>query len=232
MEVIMRSHMKQFTEPIFARLADYRAELAAHPYLTAARAGELERSSLCEFAFYQLADSILWIPMLAQMKSKARRSRRLRRAIEENIGHESGLRREAHVTLAVNLMRSLGIGTLDAFATGVFARTAETWISEEFGAFGEPEVAGWLLVAESLVPLMFADVLPSFARLGCDTRYFEEHVAVDAEEHAAWMREAVVDVVRAYGPDSAEAVVAGMADAWDETLEVPNELWRRRCASH
>ncbi len=37
----MHSHGKQFTEPIFAQLARYRAELEQHPLLTAARKGEL-----------------------------------------------------------------------------------------------------------------------------------------------------------------------------------------------
>src|SRR5262249_55234599 len=114
MESTMRLYAKQETEPIFATLERYRAELLEHPLLVAARTGQLERTTLLQFAFYQYSDSITWIPMLAQMKSRALRSRRLRAAIEDNIGHEAGIGGTSHVTLAARLMRSLGVHTLVA----------------------------------------------------------------------------------------------------------------------
>ena len=217
--------MKKFTEPIFARLAVFGAELAQHPLLTAAQDGELSESTLYQFAFYQFSDSILWIPMLAQMKSKATRSPRLRQAIEDNIAHEAGLAGTSHVTLAVALLRSLGIRSIDGFPGGTFGHSASLWLSDEFERFTEPEIAGWLLTAETLVPQMFAAFQPAFARLGCDGRYFTEHVAVDTDEHAAWMAEAVVEIVELYGADCIPAIAAGMRDAFAETLEVPNALW-------
>lgn len=225
----MNNHdMKQYTEPIFARLAEYRAELAQHPLLTAARGGRVSEDVLREFAFHQYSDSILWIPMLAQMRAKAPRSARLRRAIEDNIAHEAGLSGISHVTLTANLLRSLGISSLAEFPAETFAQSAELWLSEEFHAFCEPEIAGFLLTAETLVPQMFSDMRPAYEYLGCDTRYFDEHVAVDGDEHAVWMREAVFDVLAEYGEGAASAVMVGMADAWEETLEVPNALWRDR----
>jgi hypothetical protein len=107
MEVFMRVHLKQYTEPIFATLADYRARLIEHPFLVA-----LDHPAylLHEFAFYQYADSILWIPMLAQMRGKA--------------------------------------------PWGVLEASARLWISDAFAAMTEPEVAGFLLAAETLVPVM------------------------------------------------------------------------------
>ncbi|HEX5060774.1 MAG TPA: iron-containing redox enzyme family protein [Kofleriaceae bacterium] len=228
----MRLHLKQYTEPIFEVLAGYRATLVAHPLLTAARAGELSRETLHEFAFHQYSDSILWIPMLAQMKAMARKSARLRKAIEDNIAHEAGLGNVSHVQLAVALMRSLGITSLEPFPTRTFERSATLWLSDAFCDQSEPEVAGWLLVAESLVPLMFAALQPSFVALGADTRYFGEHVEVDTDEHAAWMAESVEDVLDIYGPAASEAITAGMVDAWQETREVPDALWRKQCASH
>ncbi|MEO8551299.1 MAG: iron-containing redox enzyme family protein, partial [Kofleriaceae bacterium] len=169
----MRIHLKQYTEPIFTNLATQRALLANHPFLAAP---ELPTTILHEFAFHQYSDSILWIPMLAQMKAKATRSARLRRAIEDNIAHEAGLGGVSHVTRAVELMRSLGIRTLEPFPTHTFARSATLWLSDEFVGEAEPATAGWLLVAETLVPDMFAAVEPAFARLGADTRYFREHI--------------------------------------------------------
>jgi hypothetical protein len=60
----MSTHMKQYTEPIFARLDQYRAELSHHPLLVAARAGTLPAPILIQFAWHQYSDSITWIPML------------------------------------------------------------------------------------------------------------------------------------------------------------------------
>jgi pyrroloquinoline quinone (PQQ) biosynthesis protein C len=227
----MRLHLKQYTEPIFGQLAEYRAQLVDHPLLTAARGGKLSKETLHEFAFHQYSDSILWIPMLAQMKSMARKSARLRKAIEDNIAHEAGLGCTSHVHLAVALMRSLGITSLDPFPTHTFARSATLWLSDEFADQSEPEVAGWLLVAESLVPLMFAALRGSFVAMGCDTRYFDEHVEVDTDEHAKWMAESVEDVLDLYGATAGAQITAGMIDAWQETREVPDALWRKQCAS-
>jgi len=226
----MRIHFHQLTEPIFSRLDGYRAELLEHPLLDAARRGTLSVTTLHEFAFYQYVDSVTWIPMLAQMKSKATRSRRLQAAISDNIAHEAGLDGTSHVTLAVALMRSLGIKRLDDFPTEDFGDTASMWLSDPFTEFAEPAIAGWLLTAETLVPLMFAAIKPCFDRIG-DTRYFSEHIAVDADEHASWMAEAVAEVVALYGPESVPIVTAGMVDAWEETREVPDRLWERQCAS-
>jgi hypothetical protein len=39
------------------------------------------------------------------------------------------------------------------------------------------------------------------------------------------MAESVAEVVDLYGPESVPVVLEGMADAWAETLEDPNELW-------
>ncbi len=228
----MRMHLKQYTEPISNRLADYRACLAKHPLIEEARTGELPTTILHEFAFHQYSDSILWIPMLAQMKSMATQSSRLRRVIEDNIAHEAGLASTSHVTLAVTLMRSLGITTLDCFPIQTFTDSATLWLSGAFQSMSEPELAGWLYTAETLVPDMFAAFEPCFAALGADVAYFREHVHVDSDEHAVWMAESIDDVLAIYGPDCVAQITAGMADAFAETLEVPDALWRQRCASH
>jgi pyrroloquinoline quinone (PQQ) biosynthesis protein C len=220
------SDLKQFTEPITATLDRYRAALAQHPLLVAAHAGQIERETLLQFAYYQYADSITWIPMLAQMKSMALRSPRLRRAVEDNIGHEAGLGdRTSHVALAAALMRSLGVRDLAPFPTSELGRTASMWLSDAFARTTEPALAGWLLVAETLVPQLFAALRPCFAALaGADTRYFDEHIAVDTDEHATWMAEAVAEILTLYGPACVPEILAGMADAWTETCEDPDAL--------
>ena len=222
-------HAKLFTEPITSLLAYYRAELVEHPLFVAAKRGTIPIEVLKEFAFHQFSDSVLWIPMLAQMKSKAVRSRRLRDAIADNIACEAGLHGTSHVVLAVELMRSLAVEHIPRGDT--FTRITTEWLSGEFARFTEPEVAGWLLVAETLVPVMFAAMQPCFERVaGCATAYFTEHIAVDADEHATWMAEAVDDIIALYGTRSVAAIAAGMQDAWDETLEIPDALWARHHA--
>ncbi len=219
----MRYHHKHLTEPIFQTLDRYRAELVEHPLLVAAKAGQIERTTLLRFAYYQYSDSVTWIPMLAQMKDKALRSRRLRTAIEDNIAHEAGLGSTSHVTLAARLMRSLGVRSLAELPTEGLANTAGLWLTDAFAAMTEPMLAGWLLAAETLVPIMFAIFAPLFG--DADATYFTEHVHVDSDEHSRWMAEAVDEVVALYGDACVPDVLAGMADAWAETREDPDALW-------
>ena len=226
----MRLHFQNDTEPIFTLLEGYRRELLAHPLLEAARNRTLTEQTLHEFAVAQYLDSLAWIPMLAQMRSKATRSRRLRDAISDNIAHEAGLSGTSHVTLAVEMLRSMGIRQLPESSVTELARVSTEWLSDDFASATEAELAGWLLVAESLVPVMFAVVGPCFDALG-DTRYFSEHVHIDSDEHARWMAEAVADVVAQYGPTCVPDITSGMAEGWQETLEVPDSLWGRQCAS-
>jgi len=129
-------------------------------------------------------------------------------------------------------MRSLGITELDDMPTQTFVREATEWLSPDFHSITEGNVAGWLLVAETLVPLMFAALEPSFAALGADTRYLREHVHVDGEEHARWMAESVDDIIDLYGPACCEDIREGMDIGWQETILVPDALWRSQCASH
>lgn len=221
----MRTSFRNETEPIFALLDRYRAQFSEHPLFRAAQQGEIPLPLLREFAFHQYSDSILWIPMLALMKSKAVGSSRLRQAIEANIACEAGLGGVSHVQLAADLMRSLGLTGVGGFPVETFAASAGLWLSPGFAGSNEAETAGWLLVAETLVPIMFDRMRGCFERIdGCAAAYFAEHVDVDTEEHAAWMAEAVEDVVAVYGRSAVPDVTRGMEDAWQETLEVPDRI--------
>ncbi|MFN0252004.1 MAG: iron-containing redox enzyme family protein [Kofleriaceae bacterium] len=226
----MPTYYKQETEPIFSTLERYRAELLEHPLLVAAKSGQLERSTLIELAYYQYADSITWIPMLAQMKERALKSRRLRKAIEDNIAHEAGIGSTSHVTLAAGLMRSMGVRSLDGLPTDGILRTASLWLSDAFSEMTEPALAGWLLVAETLVPAMFEVIATQYAGIA-DTTYFSEHIHVDGDEHAVWMRESVAEVIAIYGTTCIPEILAGMADARDEAHDDPNALWANRAVA-
>jgi pyrroloquinoline quinone (PQQ) biosynthesis protein C len=225
-------HIHGDTEPIFARVDRYRSELLRHPLLTPIPfLAELPTPILVELAYHQYSDSILWIPMLAQMLTKSERSPRLRRAIADNIADEAGLSATSHVELARRLMRSLGVRDLGALPHATLADTASMWLSDAFAAMSEPEIAGFLLAAETLVPALFAAVQPHYARACADDEYFRVHVAIDSDDHARWMAEAVAEVIALYGDDAAPLIVRGVDDAWRETIEIPDALWRSLCAS-
>lgn len=216
--------MNNHTEPIINKLTTYCSEFKAHSFFKAAAENKIPQSILNKFAFYQYSDSILWIPMLALMKEKVIKSSRLRKAIEENIKHEAGVGGISHVTLAKNLMRSMKLTKLQDFPISTFAKSAQLWLSKDFDEFAEPEIGGWLLTAETLVPLMFRLMLPAFQNKGYDNTYFSEHISVDGDEHSQWMLESVDEIIGLYGQSSVPQVLAGMEDAWLETLEVPNQL--------
>jgi hypothetical protein len=212
---------------IEALLADYRLKFLRHPFFAAAHHAKLPRKTLVEFAFHQYSDSILWVPRLSLMKSKVT-APRLARALHENIAHETGLDGPSHIALARAMLRSLGVRSLAAFPRGTFSGTAAMWLSDDFESFDEAEIAGWLLIAETLVPLMFERMLDAMRATGCDTAYFEQHIAVDGDEHSQWMHESIAEILARAGANgtAAHAVEAGMADAFEEAVQVPDRLAR------
>jgi pyrroloquinoline quinone (PQQ) biosynthesis protein C len=212
---------------IFSQLAIYQEKFNIHPLFQEAKYGKLSASILKEFALYQYSDSILWVPMLSLMKSKVRRSDRFRRAIEDNIRCETGIGNVSHITLARDLMRSLGVEALSHDHLCFLQESINFWLSDDFARFTEPMVVGWLLVAETLVPQMFSKMLPCFEELGCDVIYFKEHISVDVDEHSQWMSESVQDVLSLYGPESASEILQGMEEAWEETVEIPERLYQK-----
>ena len=113
------------------------------------------------------------------------------------------------------MARSLGISRLDAFPTDVITQTIELYLSEDLD---EPAIAGWLLVAESLVPILFDAVIPAFARAGADTTYLSARR--DRRRRACHLDD-YARRSRRLAPDGSESIAVGMAEAWDETIRVP-----------
>jgi len=212
---------QHLTEPIQSKLTKSINTFLQHPLFNKPR---LPLPILQEFAFHQYSDSILWVPMLSLMLSKVR-APRLKRALQENISHETGLHGSSHIELARKMMRSLGLTNLDKFPISTYSNSAQMWLSNDFDSFSEPEIAGWLLVAETLVPLMFKKMLQHFVLApGCDTAYFSEHVAVDGDEHSRWMLEAATEIAELGGSVAVSQIMAGMDDAYEETVSIPNKL--------
>src|SRR5205085_7119731 len=172
---------------IEARLALYACQLETHPFLELAHVKVLLRPVLDEFAYLQYVDSILWVPMLALMKERVR-APRLARAVRDNLACEAGYRGTSHVELALRFVRSLGISSPPV---GCEQHDIVQVVSQ-WTRFCEPQIAGWLFAAETLVPLLFRLVRPSYQDIpGVDLRYLDEHVHVDADDHSGWMKEAI-----------------------------------------
>lgn len=212
-------------ETITKRLDHQKQTLADHGLFWAAKQNRIPDKILKEFAFHQYSDSIVWIPMLSLMKQKVVSCKRLRKAIEDNICCEAGVGGRSHVDLARTLMRSLGLKSFDRMPAKTFAKSASLWLSDEFNDFGETEIAGWLLTAETLVPMMFAAMVGSFKNLDADVAYFTEHMDVDSDEHSVWMLESVREILDG-GADVAD-ILAGMEDAFKETMEIPDYYLER-----
>jgi pyrroloquinoline quinone (PQQ) biosynthesis protein C len=212
---------------IFAQLSLYQEEFDAHPFFEAAKKNNIPDFLLREFALYQCVDSILWVPMLSLMKSKVIKSSRFRQAIEDNICCETGIGNVSHITLAKDFNRSVGVELLRSEPLSFLVKSVDFWLSDEFDSFTEPMVVGWLLVAETLVPQMFAKMMSSFEAVGADSLYLREHVVVDVDEHSQWMSESVNDVLALYGPECIAEILAGMREAWEETVEIPNVLFAK-----
>ena len=204
---------------IETRLEYYTTLLAAHPLLEMAATGRLARPVADEFAYLQYVDSILWVPMLALMKERVSRPRLLR-AIAENLACEAGYRGTSHVELARQFVESLGLfAPPPGCPVPDVVDTVTHWTR-----FPEPQIAGWLLAAETLVPLLFTRMRPSFASLpGADLRYLDEHVHVDSDDHAVWMKEAVAEIL--CSPSSLPAVLVGVDFGAREVFDVPDVLY-------
>ena len=93
-------------------------------------------------------------------------------------------------------------------------------------SFSEEQIAGWLMAAETLVPVFFALFRPAFVRFpNVDMRYLDEHITVDADEHAQWMNEAVLALLR--DESSYEQILAGIDIGGRVTLSIPDLIYAK-----
>lgn len=91
----------------------------------------------------------------------------------------------------------------------------------------EAEMSGWLLAAETLVPVFFGIFRPAFAQIhGVDLRYLDEHISVDADEHSQWMNEAVQELL-VKDKSSFEQILNGIRIGGRLTVSIPDVLYAR-----
>lgn len=95
-----------------------------------------------------------------------------------------------------------------------------------FDCTSDGVIAGWLLVAETLVPTLFSLFRPAFRRSpSVDLRYLDEHIAVDSDEHARWMHDAALEIAQTEG--GFRSVIQGIHLGGRATLSVPDALFSK-----
>lgn len=208
-----------------AQIADYVRMLSRHPVRTLAEAGRISRTLLEEFAKAQYVDSSLWVTMLSLAKGRVR-SKKLSEAITKNILCETGHDGLPHITSCQRFVESLGIEATFGESHGYAPLASHALrVMNAFDHGSEGIIAGWLLVAETLVPELFKMFRPAFLAIqGVDLHYLDEHIAVDADEHALWMMEAACELAT---EGNLIDVEIGIALGGRVLLSVPDALYAK-----
>jgi pyrroloquinoline quinone (PQQ) biosynthesis protein C len=216
-----------YSRRLAEEVSRFKEALETHPMARLASEGAIPESILREYARIQYVDSVLWIPMLALIKGKTR-SPRLMKAVRANILCEAGYDGKPHVTMAKEFVESLGEPTYYGDYSEYAPRAAHpVEVMNGLAGMTEAEMSGWLLAAETLVPIFFSIFRPAFARLrGVDLRYLDEHISVDADEHSQWMNEAVQEIL-SKDEDSFEQILNGVRIGGRVTLSIPDVLYAR-----
>lgn len=211
---------------IQAEVERYRLALETHPLARVFAGAQAPRALVQAFAELQYVDSVLWVPMLALMKDRVA-APRLKRALTENLLCEAGARHTSHVTLCREFVESVGVspyfGDFNAYSS---LATQPVEVMNSVSGLSEAQIAGWILAGESVVPQLFKMVLPAFKRQpGADVRYLTEHISVDGDEHAVWMREAIEELLDRGTPLS--GILEGVHLGGRTALNVPDALYAR-----
>jgi pyrroloquinoline quinone (PQQ) biosynthesis protein C len=226
LQAVQIDSVDQYSQRLTDAVARFKEELESHPIAKMAQEGTIPESILREYARIQYVDSVLWIPMLALIKGKTT-SPRLMKAVRANILCEAGYDGKPHVTMAKEFVESIGEPTFYGDYSDYAPRSAHAVeVMNGIAGMNEAELSGWLLAAETLVPIFFSIFRPAFARLpGVDLRYLDEHISVDADEHSQWMNEAVREILK----DEAtfEHILNGIRIGGRLTLSIPDVLYSR-----
>jgi pyrroloquinoline quinone (PQQ) biosynthesis protein C len=211
-------------EIIRARVAAFTRDMREHPIGRLIQGSRLPEPIAREFAAIQYVDSVLWVPMLALMKDRAK-SPRLRKALTDNLLCEAGATHTSHITLCREFVESVGV--IPSF--GDYHEHSELTghavaVMNAVSALSEEELAGWILSAETLVPHMFAMFAPAYGP-EIDHTYFREHMHIDLDEHSAWMEEAAAELLQR--PGALEGLLSGIDLGARVALSVPDALYAK-----
>ncbi|MBX9694941.1 MAG: iron-containing redox enzyme family protein [Cyanobacteria bacterium] len=182
---------------IDSRIALYCDQISNHPVAPLLARGQVSIATLYDCAVTQFKSSILWVPLLSLLKDRAK-NQRLKQALLANLLCESGARGLSHVQLCSRFVESVRAHYRKVTGNADISLPLDTNLSEVLfvAELAEPVLTGWLLAAEALTPATDKILLDGFRHVpGIDEAFLLEHIAVDSEEHAIWMREAAGELL-------------------------------------
>jgi pyrroloquinoline quinone (PQQ) biosynthesis protein C len=205
----------------------YATQMKTHPLQVIFHLPNTPRKLVNEFAGIQYVDSVLWVPMLAVMKDRAK-NEKLYQALLDNLLCEAGASHQSHVMLCQEFIKSVGVspfyGNFQEYSS-LPSHAVE--MMNAVSGMNEDQIAGFNLMSEAIVPYLFKMVLPAFKRIpGCDTRYLVDHITVDADEHAQAMIDAVSDMLE-HGA-SVGAIMEGIHLSARTALSIPDALYAKQ----
>ncbi len=195
---------------IDSRINLYCDQISNHPVADLLSTGGVPVSVLYECALTQYKGSILWVPLLSLIKDRVR-NERLKKAVLDNLLCESGARGVSHVELCSRFLSSVRSHHDDLNSASNLVSALDVNLSELVfvASLSEPELTGWLLAAETLTPSTDKVLLEGFKRIhGIDLAFLREHIVVDSDEHAVWMREAASELLQ--DPCNLRLVISGI----------------------
>lgn len=207
-------------------LDQYIGQMQTHPLHEIFQNPNTPRKLLNEFAGIQYVDSVLWVPMLAIMKDRAK-NEKLHKALLDNLLCEAGANHQSHIVLCQEFIKSINVspffGNFHEYSS---LSSHPVQMMNAVSGMSEEQIAGFNLVSEAIVPSLFKMVLPAFKRIpGCDTKYFTDHITVDADDHAKDMMDAVTDMIEKGA--STGAILEGMHLSARTALSIPDSLYAK-----
>ncbi len=203
----------------------YQEQMENHPMKDLIKSGKVSEDIGEEFMKLQYIDSTLWVPMLAIMKDRVNNPK-LKKALTDNLLCEAGARHTSHVTLCAEFLISRGIDPYfgDLYHYSPLAKHP-TEIMNSVIRMNEAQIAGWIMIAETIVPDLFKLFRPLISKIGANLNYLDEHIVVDADEHGQWMIDSATELINS-GVDEKQ-IIDGIHLGGRVALSVPDALYAK-----
>lgn len=212
-------------EKVEAALVHYQEQMRQHGLGKLISEGRVPVEIGLEFMKLQYVDSTLWVPMLALMKDRVKHPT-LKKAITDNLLCEAGAKHTSHVTICAEFLISKGIDPYfgDLYHYSPLAKHP-TEIMNSVVRMSEAEIAGWIMIAETIVPDLFRLVHPLLKGMNANMYYIDEHITVDADEHGEWMMRSIRELIQDGTP--IEEILHGLHLGGRVALSVPDALYAK-----
>ena len=227
--LLVEERIESRTEKVEHALAFYQRQMRRHPLKGLIAENLVSHELGKEFMKLQYIDSTLWVPMLAIMKDRVFNPT-LKKALTDNLLCEAGARHTSHVTLCAEFLISGGIDPYfgDLYHYSPLAKHP-TEIMNSVIRMNESQIAGWIMIAEMIVPDLFMLFRPLLFEMNVNLRYIDEHITVDGDEHGEWMFRAVEDLLKKGATE--QDILDGIHLGGRVALSVPDALYAKALRS-